>query len=278
MIPYVGGKTYTAKWIKSFFPATKAYVEVFGGSASVLFSEQKIGNLEVYNDIDKDLHNLFKMLRDKKTSQEFLRRAKWMLHSRADFVESRKIYKELDYNLHRALSFAHYMCCGRSGKRSGMSFKTNKTPEALAPLSWQSFLKRIVNIRKRLANVIVECLDFNDLIKKYDTPHTFFYCDPPYLNTKGYYCVDWQEQDHKKLADVLLNIQGKFMVSYYFSDFIKSLYPGCYFRTKNVPAYVSDTINNKKKTATELLIMNYMPQAREITIPELLDTNTENII
>jgi DNA adenine methylase len=260
MIPYVGGKSRIADWIIGLFPEHSCYVEVFGGGGWVLHTKEPSG-VEVYNDIDKDLINLFQVLRNPEKSKELYRRFKWTLHSRADFLDQREMWRLKTYKdeIEHAFCFAYYMCAGRQGKRNGMSFKINKSTEATAPASLNSFCRRIITARRRLKNVIIESLDFEDLINKYDSPEAFFYCDPPYIKSDYYYCVNWTMEDHKRLADTILQIKGKFALSYYDSDLVRQLYPGCYFSTKDVRISVQHHVGHGKMQDTEIVITNYEP-------------------
>ena len=92
----------------------------------------------------------------------------------------------------------------------------------------------------------IENLDYKDIIKKYDSESTFFYVDPPYFGKEEYYINhDFNKETHKELAEVLNNIKGKFLLSYYYFDGIEELYSNCKFDSKM-------TI-----MGTELIIMNY---------------------
>lgn len=82
MIPYIGGKSYLANWIISQFPKgyeQLSYCEVFGGGGWVLFKKET-SNIETYNDLNKNLVNLFRIIRD--NYKAFEHRAEWSLHSR----------------------------------------------------------------------------------------------------------------------------------------------------------------------------------------------------
>ena len=73
----------------------------------------------------------------------------------------------------------------------------------------------IEQAHRRLAKVVIENKDFEKLIRQYDRPVSFFYCDPPYFATENYYKdVGFTKADHIRLRDTLLQISGKFLVSY----------------------------------------------------------------
>lgn len=92
---------------------------------------------------------------------------------------------------------------------------------------WSNF-PLIEQAHRRLADVVVENQDFGTLIRHYDRPVTFFYCDPPYHATEGYYQNigegGFTERDHIRLRDALLSMEGKFLLSYNDDAFIRGLY------------------------------------------------------
>ena len=109
-----------------------------------------------------------------------------------------------------------------------------------------------------------ECLDFETHIKKYDSKETLFYCDPPYFSTeKMYYRGDehFGQKGHQRLADMLKNIKGKFILSYYDFDGLDIMYPKDQFRWEEKDfTKASTTISNQtleEKQGHEILIMNY---------------------
>ncbi len=60
-IPWVGGKSLLTKKIVSLFSDDiDWYIEVFGGGGLVLFYKENHAKLEVYNDFNSNLVNLFR--------------------------------------------------------------------------------------------------------------------------------------------------------------------------------------------------------------------------
>ena len=106
----------------------------------------------------------------------------------------------------------------------------------------------------------VESMDFQEVIEKYDSPTTYFYCDPPYWKTENYYSNhDFDRKDHERLATVLYNINGKFSLSYYPFEVLEEWYPKNIYNwelklfKKAAAAKAGKTQNDGE----ELLIMNY---------------------
>lgn len=265
MIPYIGGKNYLASWIISNFPIgyeKMHYCEVFGGGGWVLF--KKLPSLiETYNDLNSDLVNLFRMIRDK--YPEFSHRASWSLHSREMYEEALKqlsadnfineVDKAVKYALKRTQSFS-----GANNKSWGYAINSEK----LYSGKWQPFLKRMELINSRLKRVQIECRDFEDVIARYDSESTLFYLDPPYVDVEHYYKtteVNFGRADHERLAQILKDIKGKFLVSYYEHELIRKLYRKFRIISKEASKHscgVTRNYNPKTKPkSVELLIMNY---------------------
>ncbi|SMO84909.1 DNA adenine methylase [Balnearium lithotrophicum] len=263
MFAYIGGKCKIAKWIISNFPQNyknMTYVEVFGGAGWVLFKKEP-SLVEVYNDNDELLVNLFIVLRDH--FQEFKRRAKRTLHSRRQYqmaIEQLKAGYFRD-NIDKALLYAITVVQSFSGTRNSWGYYISANNRKTSSTRWLPFLRKLNQIRKRLSTVQIECLDFRKVIEKYDTPNTLFYLDPPYVQKEHYYRIGFTEKDHRDLAEILKNIKGKFVLSYYPCELVEKLYKGFNWHTKEVskPSY-GVTVYSKVRSrprGTELLIKNY---------------------
>ena len=109
----------------------------------------------------------------------------------------------------------------------------------------------LTDVQQRLKSVVVEHKDFENLIKVYDRPKAFFYCDPPYHTTEKYYDVQFSEADHMRLYNVLSAVKGKFLLSYNDDEFVRELY-----KSFNIAAVER---NNNLSTGKfkELIITNY---------------------
>jgi len=265
MIPYIGGKSYLASWIISKFPDNyreMSYCEVFGGGGWVLFKKD-LSHIETYNDLNKHLVNLFRVIRD--NYEEFAHRAQWSLHSREMYDEARKkladdkflndVEKAMDYAICKQQTFDAHIY-----NNWGYAVLSKKIYSG----RWLPFVKRLEIINVRLKKVQIECLDFERVIDKYDRKETLFYLDPPYVGTEHYYKaqgVDFTADDHKRLASILKKIKGKFVLSYYKNDLIKRLYKGFNISVKRASKHSSGVTRNSKTKvrpkATEWLITNY---------------------
>lgn len=264
MIPYFGGKSYLANWIISNFPSdyqAHSYCEVFGGGGWVLFKKEP-SNLEIYNDLNEDLVNLFRIIRD--NYRMVYHHANWSLHSRAMFEEAKvKLSNERCLSdVEHAISFALHKI--QSFSAGGSTWAYRVSGERPFSGKWLPFLKRMELINARLKKVQIECLDFEKIIRKYDSPNTLFYLDPPYLDHENYYKtkkVDFTQNDHERLAQILKQIKGKFALSYYDHGFVRSHYKGFKIISKQMPKYsirsFGKNAKHHKPLGKELLILNY---------------------
>ena len=263
MIPYIGGKSYLASWIIENFPKDfqqRVYCEVFGGGGWVLFKKDE-SYLEIYNDLNKNLVNLFKVIRDE--YPEFSYKAEWSLHSRDMYMEARKRLKDDKFlnELERALHYAIDRVQSFSGQ-GGWGYAVNV--KKIYSGKWLPFLKRMSMINTRLKKVEIECLDFEECIEKYDSKEVLFYLDPPYVGVEHYYKtgdVNFTYEDHLRLADLLKNIKGKFVLSYYQDKLVRKLYKGFRVIRKTAKKHSCGVTRNsgikEKPESVELLIMNY---------------------
>jgi DNA adenine methylase len=123
---------------------------------------------------------------------------------------------------------------------------------------WRNF-PIIHEASRRLQGVVIENKDFEKLIKQYDRPNTMFYLDPPYFETEDYYeDVGFTEKDHIRLRDTLLNIKGKFLLSYNDCPYIRELYsqPGIMIESTTRLSNIAQRYEAGKQYP-ELLISNY---------------------
>ena len=218
-IPWIGGKSRLRKYIIPLIPAdTTRYIEVFGGAAWVLFGkEQTNGQMEVYNDIDGNLVNLYQQI---KNNCEALRKELDKLHSRELFRDYKTdIAEEAELtDLQRAARYWYLIKC---------SFGAGRDSFATSPRDLSKSVDELYHYRNRLRRVIIENLDFEQLIKTYDRPQACFYLDPPYVDTERYYkspLNSFKTADHRRLNDVLKTIKGRFILSYNDCEFIRGLY------------------------------------------------------
>lgn len=260
-IGWVGGKRALRKIILSKFPKDfTRYIEVFGGAGWILFAKEKQKNeLEVFNDIDSNLINLYRCI--KEHPEELKRQFDFIPKSQELFknAQNRLNYNNLiggGYNnlgftdIQRAAAYLYIIKYSFGCKKNNFVTSSNK--------NIQNVLERFESISDRLSNVLVENRDFEGLLKVYDKADSFFYLDPPYHTTEKYYkneSTGFSEEDHLRLRDCLNNIKGKFLLSYNDDELIRELYKNYIIEEVERNTTLSAKSNTIK--FRELLIRNY---------------------
>ncbi|SHH32980.1 DNA adenine methylase [Desulfofustis glycolicus] len=250
LIPYFGGKTRLAKQIIDRFPEHTCYVEVFAGGASVFFSKEP-SPAEVLNDLDKELITLYRAV--KHHPEELYRQFKFSLVARTEFNRETQVNPDTLTDIQRAARYLYLQKMAFGGHITGRTYGTATTGKPrLNLLTLQTSLEQAW---QRLANVNIECMDFRDLIKRYDRPHTLFYLDPPYWDLPGYN-HNFEEQDFKDLAELLVGIKGRFLMSFNDTPEIRELFGQFQIDEVKLKYSLTRSTAGRSKTRTELLISN----------------------
>ncbi len=193
------------------FPPHKVYVEVFGGAASVLIAKQP-SQIEVYNDSNGLLVNLFETIRNKPT--EFLERTKGIVYSRLLYETWRKEITQAPPGVDTAVKTLYcLLTCFIGDVTKGWAFQ--KTNNDGGPSRWLNVQDRVLMLTARFRHVAIDHLDFRDCIKNWDSRETFFFLDPPYLTSKshGWYGNNFKLDDHEDLAKILASVKAKWLLT-----------------------------------------------------------------
>lgn len=220
LIRYHGGKFRLADWIISHFPNHETYVEPFGGAASVLFAKTP-SKTEVYNDLDNDVVNLFKVLRDPQLSYELAEQLNLTPYSRTEFYNAR-VESDDPVEKARRLVIRAQMGFGSAGatkKTTGFRLDTSRGNSSITSI-WDQQPKVIIDAASRLKNVMVENRDALSVIEDLDNEDTLFFIDPPYvLDTRNMggkaYRHEMTNVEHKKLIELLIQVKGKVIICGY---------------------------------------------------------------
>ena len=260
---WIGGKKALRDEIIARFPLDyKRYIEVFGGGGWVLFYKNPGRDFEVYNDFNPNLANLYRCVRDH--PKELIAELTYVLNSRVDFDFVRKtLHTKTEIpDIKRAAYFYQLI---RQSYASGLD-SFGAQPHSM----WNNF-PLITQACSRLQKVVIENKDFEKLIKQYDRPESFFYCDPPYYETEDYYeDVGFTTKDHERLANALCSIQGKFLLSYNDCPEIRELYsrPGIVIEGTSRLSNIAQRYEAGKQYA-ELIISNYDTEEKINAIRQL---------
>lgn len=262
---WYGGKFSHLDWLLPLLPEATHYCEPFGGSAAVLINRSP-SPVETYNDIDSELVNFFRVLRDQREqlieaigltpfSREELRLATVqqpedlsdLERARRFFVRARQVRTGLAQTASEG-RWAHCLLTSRAGMGGAVS-------------RWLGSVEGLSEIVQRLLRVQIENAPALEVIARYDSSETLFYCDPPYLHgTRGdskAYGFELSDAEHEALAHTLKNVRGKVAISGYASDLYEDLYAG--WTRVEAP---SKQIHSSKGERAEVLWVNYeLPQA-----------------
>lgn len=213
---YHGGKWLLAPWILRHLPPHRIYVEPFGGAASVLLRKERTYS-EVYNDLDGELCNLFRVMRERGLE---LREA--LLYTPFSRVEFRASYEASSDSLEQARRtiVRSFMGFGSNAHSRKTGFRANGWRCTTTPATdWRNFPHALDAIIDRLRGVVIENRDALEVIQQQDTPTTLHYVDPPYCaetRDKGKdYRHEMTEDDHRHLAEVLHECAGMVVLSGY---------------------------------------------------------------
>lgn len=246
-IAWVGGKKLLRKIISDKFPEKfDKYVEVFGGAGWVLFYKDKYAKTEVYNDINRDLVNLFKCVKYHPEAIE--KELELSLNSRQIFNEYKNQMDCIGLtDIQRAVRYLYLI-------KSSYGARINTYGSKPRDISNTEFLK---DVMKRLSKVVIENKSFEKIISAYDNEGTLFYLDPPYHNTENMYDTGdfiFDEEQHIKLRDILKDIKGKFVLSYNDDEFIRELYKD--FKIEGIERQNNLSLNSGSRFK-EVVITNY---------------------
>lgn len=235
---YHGGKWKLAPWLQLFFPPHRVYVEPFGGGASVLLRKQRT-YAEIYNDLDGEVVNVFRMLRDR--GAELTGLLTLTPFSRVEFDMS---YQRADDSLEQARrtiarSFMGFGSAAATGERSG--FRSNSNRSGTTPAhDWANLADAVPALVARLRGVVIENRDALQVAQQHDQPEALHYFDPPYVHstrsdkmrgtaTEGRasgkaYRYEMDDDAHRAFAQVAHGLQGMVVVSGYCSPLYQELF------------------------------------------------------
>ena len=195
----------------------KTYVEPFGGGASVLLARDP-APIEVYNDIDSDIVNFFKMLRD--DFAEFQRLVSLTPVSREEYYFCRDTWKDCEgpERYRRWFVVARNSFGGIFGSSWGSSVTLSSRGMASTTSKWLSIIELLPEISDRLLRVQIENQDWRTILKRFDRKETLFYLDPPYVHStrnSGEYNFEMSDADHVELIERIKELKGMVLLSGY---------------------------------------------------------------
>jgi DNA adenine methylase len=257
---WYGGKYSHLNWLLPLLPECVHYCEPFGGSAAVLINRVP-SPVETYNDVDGDLANFFRVLRDNTdeilkaialtpfSREEFRIAIENPLRNISDIERARRFYiraRQVRTGLAQTASNGRWANCLNTS-RKGMSGAVSR---------WLGSVEGLTQVAERLLRVQIENSDAIEVINRYDSDNTLFYCDPPYPpEIRGdikAYSYEMDAIDHRNLSNVLRNCKGKVALSGYKCNLLDELYSG--WDCIKAPIKNCQSV---KKPRQEVLYVNY---------------------
>jgi len=259
---WYGGKFSHLDWLLPLLPRTKHFCEPFAGSAAVLLNRDP-SPIETYNDIDGEVANFFRILRNQ--PDELIRLIGLTPFSRKEFEKAIETPSTGITDLETARRLyvrARQVRTGLAQKASSGRWAhcrlTSRAQMAGAVSRWLGSVEALPYIAQRLLRVQIESDDAARIIKRYDSKETLFYCDPPYphesrsdTNAYGY---EMSDKQHKELSILLHEVKGKVALSGYHCNLMDTLYGD--WKSIDAP---SKNCHSVKKLRTEVLWINYEP-------------------
>lgn len=249
IIPWIGGKRRLAPVILPLFPEHKCYVEPFAGAAALFFLKRP-SDVEVINDINVELVNLYRVV--KHHLEEFLRQFKWALSSRQIFDWMKITQPETLTDIQRAARFFYLQKLSFGSRVAGQTYGTATTSGPR--LNILRLEEDLSEAWMRLQQAHIEHLSWRDCVARYDRPHTVTYCDPPYWQTEGY-GVDFGWQEYEALAAFAREAQGTVIISVNDHPDMRAVFAGLHMRS--VPIVYTVGGSGKYVERHELIIGNW---------------------
>ncbi|WP_333679850.1 DNA adenine methylase [Dyella sp.] len=254
IIPWIGGKRRLAAKLLPLFPPHDCYVEALCGSAALLFLRDVPAKVEVINDMNGELVNLYRVVQHH--LEEFVRQFKWALSSRQVFAWLQETKPHTLTDIQRAARFFYLQHHAFGGKVTGQSFGTAATVPIVNLLRLEETLSAA---HLRLTGVTVENLPWLECAERYDRPHTFTYLDPPYWQAEGY-GVPFEFGEYERMAAFASSAKGRVMISINDHPDIRAVFRGLHVHELTI-RYSVNNLNRQPPESKELVITSYEPAA-----------------
>ena len=272
---WYGGKYSHLEWLLPLLPYTHHYCEPFGGSAAVLLNREP-SPVETYNDIDGEIANFFRVLRQKKNKlieaigltpfsrEELSIAVSESTNELTDIERARRFFvraRQTRTGLAQTSSIGRWATC-RNTSRAGMGGAVSR---------WLGSVESLPEIAERLLRVQIESRPAMSVIKQYDSVNTLFYCDPPYPHEsrgdKNAYGYEMSENDHEKLACLLRDVKGLVAISGYYCKIMDELYQG--WRCVEAPIKICHSVKQERQ---EILWTNFNEYGNRLDIESRKET------
>lgn len=257
-----GGKFYLSSWVIEHFPEGYEkldYVEPFCGAASVFMNKKRSEGMEVLNDLDEGVIQIFRALRDE--PDHFIKKLKRITYSENVFErELKKSNDKFEDYMDHALNEFIVRRMSRGGLKKAFAWSDRERGGQPGDVNaWKTIVEQLPAIAEKLSNVIILNSNAIKVVQSFDDINTLCYCDPPYLHetrvSTNAYEMEMTTDQHIELAEYLNRFKGKVIVSGYPSTLYNRLFKEWKCIKKKVPNHSSQ--KKSKSIKTECLWLNY---------------------
>lgn len=281
MLRYHGGKYRLAPLLLQLFPSHNVYTEAFGGAASVLLLKPRC-HAEIYNDLDREVVNVFRVMQDKRQAKELERRLKLTPYAREEFLLAYQPTRSPIEKARRTIirSFMGFGSDSITRTKASMvgfntrisstmatGFRWNGNNRSVTPAhDWISYSGFIPLFCERLQGVVLENRPAVDILIKMDKPDALHYIDPPYpfssrkvgngTTPAHRYRHEMTDRDHERLAEVVHSLKGMVIISSYPGVLYERLYRGWQTVSWEGGQYAGGTGKAASRYRTEMVYMN----------------------
>jgi len=237
LMRYHGGKWKLADWIISYFPEHRIYVEPYGGGGSVLLKKNR-SYAEIYNDLDSEVVNVFRVARDK---SEQLENALYLTpFSRDEFIQAYQPSED-DVEQARRTVIRSFMGFGSSAvtksrhtttkfSSPNTGFRSNSNRSGTTPAhDWANYAECFHHLIDRLRGIVIENRDAMEVMSAHDSEETLHYVDPPYVfstrDAGSDYKYELDNSQHVELLEFLKTLKGFVILSGYKNEIYEKMLP-----------------------------------------------------
>lgn len=251
--PWIGGKRNLAERIVRLIETVPhtLYAEPFVGMGGIFLRRRSRPRAEVINDFGRDVATLFRILQ--RHYPQFLDVMRFQLTTRAEFERLVATDPSTLTDLERAARFLYLQRTAFGGKVSGRHFGVSRNRPARFNLT--TLEPMLEDVHSRLSGVTIECLDFEEFLRRYDAPGSLFYLDPPYWGSEGDYGPIFARADFERLERALRGLRGQFILSLNDRPEVRATFAGFQF-TELETTYSIGAKAESRGARKELLIRN----------------------
>lgn len=235
VLKYPGSKWRISDWIISHFPEHKVYCEPFFGSGAVFFNKTP-SYIETINDIDGNIVNLFRVIRE--YPEQLARLIEATPFARDEFLNCyEKSEDPLEQARRTLVRYHQSFGTSNSSKKSWRNVQTYGGPRTAT--MWNCLPGRFAECCERLKEAQIENIDAIQLIRRYNDEHTLIYCDPPYLRglrKRNMYHYEVSDEYHMELLNVAKNSKSMIVISGYDNELYNRTLSGWYTDQKQTTA------------------------------------------